>query len=138
MKNTYIYPAIFTSDKYGYAVEFPDLPGCVTCADTELEAMKRAREVLAWHLWDRENEGESIPDISSVKGLSGKLKEDEYIVVIDVFMPPYRYAKENKATKITTTIPMWLKSRADKEKVNYSQLLQRAIKDTLGIEELRP
>jgi predicted RNase H-like HicB family nuclease len=101
MQNTYIFPAIFTHDEDGYAVEFPDLPGCVTCADTEAQAIRCAREALA------------------------------------LFMPPFRHARENRATKVTTTIPFWLKSQADHAKLNYSALLQHAIKEQLGMEEVR-
>ena len=39
MQDTYIYPAVFTSDEDGVAVKFPDLPGCLTCADNEQEAV---------------------------------------------------------------------------------------------------
>lgn len=133
MKDTYMYPAIFTADADGYAVEFPDLPGCATCADTEEEALKFAREVLSWHLWDRERSGEPIPEPTSVKRLTEGLGTNEYIAVVDVFMPTYRYAKENKATKVTTTIPLWMKTEADHLNLNYSDLLKEAIREKLGV-----
>lgn len=132
MKDTYMYPAIFTADADGYAVEFPDLPGCATCADTEEEALKSAREVLSWHLWDRERSGEPIPEPAPVKTLAERLETEEYIVFVDVFMPTYRYARENKATKVTTTIPLWMKTEADHRKLNYSDLLKEAIREKLG------
>ena len=135
MQDTYIYIALFTSDEDGVAVEFPDLPGCVTCAENEQEALRKAREVLSWHLWDYEQEEEPVPQPSSAKQLAAQLEENDYLVAVDVFMPPYRHAKENRATKVTTTIPFWLKSQADHAKVNYSALLQHAIKETLGMEE---
>ena len=40
----YTYPAIFYYDPDGISVEFPDLPGCLTCADSTEEAFRRARE----------------------------------------------------------------------------------------------
>lgn len=36
------YPAIFSKDEAGIAVEFPDLPGCFTCGKSEEEAVARA------------------------------------------------------------------------------------------------
>ena len=33
-KDCYVYPAIFPYSDDGISVEFPDLPGCLTCADT--------------------------------------------------------------------------------------------------------
>lgn len=49
MKNI-IYPAIFhKEDNGGYWVEFPDLPGCLTSADTMEEAYLMAGDALfAW------------------------------------------------------------------------------------------
>ncbi|HPJ27039.1 MAG TPA: type II toxin-antitoxin system HicB family antitoxin [Synergistaceae bacterium] len=137
MQDTYIFPAIFTHDEDGYAVEFPDLPGCVTCANTEAQAIRCAREALALYLWDSEKEGESIPEPSSHQSVTKNLQENEYVVSVDIFMPPFRHARENRATKVTTTIPFWLKSQADHAKLNYSALLQHAIKEQLGMEETR-
>lgn len=102
MQDAYAYPAVFTSDEDGVAVEFPDLPGCLTCADNEQEALRKAREVLSWHLWDREREGEPIPVPSSMKELVAHLEKDEHVVTIEVFMPPCRHVKGNKAAKSTT------------------------------------
>ena len=43
-KDCYVYPAIFTYEDDGISVEFPDLPGCLTCADTTEEAIKMANK----------------------------------------------------------------------------------------------
>ena len=39
MKDNYIFPAVFHVDEEGVSVCFPDLPGCLTCADTMEEAL---------------------------------------------------------------------------------------------------
>ncbi len=41
-KDMRTYPAIFSKDEAGIAVEFPDLPGCFTCGKSEEEAVARA------------------------------------------------------------------------------------------------
>lgn len=41
----------------------------------------------------------------------------------------------NKAVKKTLTIPYWLNKLAEKEKINFSSLLQSAIKETLDIND---
>ncbi|WP_274373014.1 MULTISPECIES: hypothetical protein [Synergistales] len=43
MRDTYVFPAVFTHNKNGYAVEFTELPGCLSCADPEVEAISCAR-----------------------------------------------------------------------------------------------
>ena len=43
IKDKYIYPAIFDFDEDGITVTFPDLPGCITCGDSQEEAFKNAK-----------------------------------------------------------------------------------------------
>lgn len=33
------------------SIEFPDLPGCLSCADTTEESVANAKEVLGLFLW---------------------------------------------------------------------------------------
>ena len=40
---TYLYPAVFTFEDGQISITFPDLPGCVSCADTEAEVVANAR-----------------------------------------------------------------------------------------------
>jgi post-segregation antitoxin (ccd killing protein) len=40
---------------------------------------------------------------------------------------------ENRREKTSVTIPRWLKAAAEAEGLNYSRLLEAAIKETLGI-----
>ncbi|MGB8956234.1 MAG: hypothetical protein WCC10_12750, partial [Tumebacillaceae bacterium] len=41
----------------------------------------------------------------------------------------------NKAVKKTLTIPQWLNDIAEENKINFSQILQDALKQTLGIKQ---
>ncbi|QQE79572.1 hypothetical protein GI364_03490 [Alicyclobacillus sp. SO9] len=41
----------------------------------------------------------------------------------------------NKSIKKTLTIPKWLNDAAENQKLNFSQLLQYAIKERLGVTE---
>jgi hypothetical protein len=45
----------------------------------------------------------------------------------------YRAAIENKAIKKTLTIPSWLNHAAEKQHLNFSQILQEALKERLQI-----
>jgi predicted RNase H-like HicB family nuclease len=49
MKDNYIFPAVFSVESDGVSVEFPDLPGCLTCGDTEEEALFMAKDALHLH-----------------------------------------------------------------------------------------
>lgn len=44
-----------------------------------------------------------------------------------------RSAMDNRSIKKTLTIPWYLNELAEKQHINFSQLLQAALKDRLGI-----
>lgn len=46
----FVYPAIFHKEENSYWVEFPDLEGCQTFADTLEEAAEMAQEALSGYL----------------------------------------------------------------------------------------
>lgn len=56
IKDKYIFPAIFSYDDDGVSVEFPDLPGCYTCADSTEEALEMAKDVLGLHIYGMEQD----------------------------------------------------------------------------------
>jgi len=132
-KDIYIYPAIFTYDEDGISIEFPDLPGCLPCAKTTEEAIKNAKEAMALHLWSMEKDGEPIPEPTPVNKIH--VKNNQAIMLVEVYMPVYREAIENQSVKKTLTIPQWLNRLAEEKKVNFSQLLQAALKEYLGIHD---
>ena len=130
-KDIYIFPAILSFDEDGISVEFPDLPGCLTCGNSTEEAINRAKEALGLHLYGMEEDNEFIPDPTDIKDLY--LDKGQIPILIDVIMPIHRKAIENQAVKKTLTIPQWLNKEAMKHDVNFSQILQDALKDHLGL-----
>ncbi|OAH53094.1 pilus assembly protein HicB [Domibacillus aminovorans] len=132
-KDRYIYPAIFDYADDGISVSFPDLPGCFTCGDTDDEALAMAKEAMALHLYGMEEDKDDIPAPSSPRTI--KQGDNQAIVLIEVWMPPFRHEMQNQAVKKTLTIPRWLDSVAKEHKVNYSHLLQEALKEHLGLQK---
>lgn len=132
MKDRYIYPAIFSYDDDGITVEFPDLPGVVTCGSDNEEALSMSKEALSLHLYGMEEDNDVIPDPTSPNELN--VSSNQVVILIDVWMPPFRSEMRNQSVKKTLTIPRWLDDVAKEHNVNYSHLLQNAIKDHLGIQ----
>lgn len=133
-KNTYIFPAVFTYENgFEIAVTFPDLPGCATCGKDEEEALEMAKEALGGHLYCMETAGEDIPSPSSLKDVS--IEDNERAILVDVFMPTVRFSEENKSVNRTVTLPAWLNAAAVEKGVNFSQALQHAIIEQLGIDD---
>ncbi|MBQ8537843.1 MAG: type II toxin-antitoxin system HicB family antitoxin [Clostridia bacterium] len=129
--DTYVYPAIFTYEEGQISVTWPDLPGCVTCGDTEQEALLSAKEAMGGHLWCMEEDDDPIPEPSSLENVI--LEANERPVLIDVFMPAIRMAKENRSVSRTITLPAWLNAVALSKGVNFSQVLQKALMEQLGV-----
>ena len=124
--DTYLYPVVFTYEADGQiAITFPDLPGCVSCADDETSALRSAREALGGHLWCMEQDGDPMPTPTPL--LQIPLEVNERVMLLDVFMPSLRLAKGNRSVNRTVTLPAWLNAAAMERKVNFSQVLQQAL-----------
>lgn len=131
MKDSYEFVAIFNYAEDGISISFPDLPGCLSCADTTKEAIKNAEEVLGLVLYDMEEENEEIPEPTLLENV--KCEKNERAVLINVWMPLVRNEIDEQSIKKTLTIPQWLNKIAEKENVNFSKLLQSALKDYLKV-----
>ena len=131
----YHYIAIMDYEDDGVHITFPDLLGCVSFGKDEADAVKQAREVLALHLWGIEDDGEVPPVPSTIKDLSheNKLPENQTYFLVETFMPSIREKMANRVVKKTLTIPAWLNARAESYGINFSQTLQRALKQELNM-----
>ena len=131
MKDRYVFPAVFYYAEDGISIEFPDLPGCLPCADTTDEAVKNAKEALGVHLYGMEKDGEEIPEASDIKNI--KVEDCCILMLVEVFMPLVRDRINNKYVKKTLTIPYWLNAEAENQGVNFSGVLQDALKEYLHL-----
>lgn len=131
MKDSYEFVAIFDYAKDGISISFPDLPGCLSCADTTNEAIKNAEEVLGLVLYDMEQEKEKIPNPTPLEDI--QCKNNQKTMLINVWMPLVRNELDEQCVKKTLTIPGWLNKLAEKENVNFSKILQSALKDYLQV-----
>ena len=123
-----VYPAIFIPEDNGeYSVIFPDLTGCATCGDDLEHALTMAQEALGLYLVALEEERQEMPIASSIKAL--KTKRGEFINHIMVEVNQYR---RNKSVNTMVTIPAWLKEAGERAHVNFSGVLQDALKAKLG------
>ena len=128
----YIYPAIFTKeDDGGYSVVFPDLESCYTCGDTLEQAMDMAEDCLALVLYGYETDQKEIPTASSIDSIS--TSSDEFVSLIKCYTLSYRKQYSSKAVKKTLTIPEWMNDEGMRAGINFSQLLQDALMQKIGI-----
>ncbi|AET67558.1 hypothetical protein Desor_1937 [Desulfosporosinus orientis DSM 765] len=128
-----IYPACFYPSEDGYTVVFPDLPGCVTEGDTLPEAMDMAIDAASGWLLSEVEENKQLPKATNIKNVIPNEYENGFVSLIGVDLDEYSQKHGNKAVKKTLTIPAWLNTIAEENNVNFSQVLQSALKDQLGI-----
>ena len=127
----YVYPAIFTPENGMYNVVFPDLESCYTCGDNLADAMYMAEDVLAFTLYDFERENRSIPAPSDLKDI--QVSDNEFVNLIACDTIEYQKRNNNKAVKKTLSIPEWLNEAATAAGLNFSQVLQIALKQQLNL-----
>lgn len=132
----YAYTAIFTPEENGlYSVSFPDLKGCYTSGDDMVNAVYMAQDVLNLTLYDLEQDNKSIPKASKPHEIS--ISGEQFTSLIAVDTDAYRRFYESKSIKKTLTIPMWLNERAEQANINFSGVLQSALKELLHVQELK-
>jgi len=128
----YVYPAIFRPEPEGnYHVFFPDIKGAGTCGDDFSDCIEMGGDWLCQKLYNMEESGNSIPAPSSINDI---VKQDgDVVTLISVDTNSYRRFYESKLIKKTLNIPYWLNARAEDASINFSQALQKALKEELQI-----
>ena len=131
MKDKFFYPALFhKEDDGGFWVSFPDIPECLTQGTDMSQAYEMAVDALGLALEDRMKEN-NIPVPTSIDFLV--IAENSYPVIIEFDLLEYKKKHSSRAVKKTLTIPEWLNDEAIKKNINFSAVLQEALKAQLGI-----
>jgi len=124
MKKNYIYPATYEHEDNGtISVYFPDIDNCFTFGETVEECLKNAKECLELFVETELELGNELPKPTDYN----KISKDKFLVIADV----EKMKKQNKSVNRTVTLPHWLNVAAEKEKVNFSRILQEALKERI-------
>ena len=127
----YVYPAVFVPEDGLYNVTFPDLPDCYTSGDDLTDAMFMAQDILADVLADKEEQNGFVPNPSDLSTLTVPTGCTAVLVSADT--DAWRRAHSGKPVKKTLTIPQWLDTAAQVRGINFSQVLQDALRAQLGV-----
>ena len=138
-----VYPAIFhKAVEGGYIVIFPDFNYGATQGETLDEAIEMAQDYIGTWLYDDYIQGKELPKPSNINDISLKIAEDEkeYYIPNESFkslvsLDMKKYVRECKSQIVrkNVSIPSWLNEMAKRYNLNFSNLLQEAIKKELGI-----
>lgn len=126
-----VYPALLASSEGGgYVIRVPDVSGCITTGATIEEALDNIRDALAGCLCVLEDISEPLPAPSEPFSVA---EDGSTVVLIDVDLLEYRRATDTRVVRKNVSLPAWLSNMADKQGINCSQLLQRALKKELHL-----
>jgi len=122
-----VYPALFSpwEEGNGYTVEFPDLPGCVTEGATLAEAIEMAEDAASGWILGELEDGNAIPAASSPASIS--VADGDFLSAVVLDMDAYAEKYGSKAVRKNLTIPAWLNTFAESQKLNFSQVLTEAL-----------
>ena len=135
-----IYPACFFKEENGYCVIFPDLDNLATCGENLEEAMSMAVDCLAGYLYALKQDGKAMPTPSDLQAIriehvARELEIDDvqesFVNLVSVDVSSYAKAHFERSVKKTLTIPEWLNNAALEKGINFSQVLQEALKQRL-------
>lgn len=124
--NICFYPAIFTKHlDDSYQVKFLDFE-CELSASSLEEAFQTAQVHLFEFLTNSDHRPTPTIPYSHIS-----LEKNQFISLIEVDL----FKCQQLSIKKTLTIPMWLNAVAEDRGINFSQLLQRALREELKIEK---
>lgn len=125
----YVYPACFYPEENGqYSVIFPDFNGA-TYGNSLSDAMDMAADYLGGTIIDLLDDNEKLPNPSNITSIKADEYPNGFTSLISVDANEYR---SQKSVKKTLTIPAWLDKEATKRHVNFSAVLQDALKAILN------
>lgn len=135
------YPACFFKEENGYSVIFPDLNWLSTCGSTLDEVLSASTDCLAGYLYMHEKENKSIPAASDINDINlisiakelEMTPEKAFVNLVTVDVAAYAKTHFEKPVKKTLTIPAWLNTAALEQNINFSQVLQEALKAKLHV-----
>lgn len=123
-----VYPTILTKDGNGYVVHVPDFR-IVTEGSDLADAIFMARDAIGIMGIELKDEGKPLPEAHSRNFYT---EPGDIVTLVDVDFTEYRKKNDNRAIKKNCTIPYWLSVKAEKEGINFSRVLQDALKEKLN------
>ena len=125
----FFYPVVFEPEEVGVSVYVPDIPGCFTQGDSLEEALDNVQDAIGLMLEDKTPE--EYPQPSKPNQL--RLEDAQFVMMVAFDKLAYDRKYNAKAVKKTLSIPAWLNNLAQERHINFSNLLQRALLNELGL-----
>ena len=126
------YPIVLTQGKEYIVVFVPDF-NINTQGKSIPDALEMARDAIGIMGIDMEDDGEALPEPSELADVQAAAETGELVSLVDVDFDEYRRRNDMRAVKKNCTIPSWLAAEAERAGVNFSAVLQSALKQELHL-----
>ena len=133
--NEITYPVILTYEDDTIYIGIPDFntDNYISFADNLNDIIKFSKELITLYYTELEENGGKIPKPSDIRDLKKNLKENQEVIYISLWLPYEKSLIKVAYKKKTLSIPTWLDILATQKNINFSQTLQEALKEKLGI-----
>lgn len=128
MKNAY--PIIIEPNDDFFVVFVPDF-NINTQGTSIAESMEMARDAIGMCGCYMQDNNQSIPAPSNIENV--KAEKGTIVTMVDVNFQEYRKKQDLRAVRKNLTIPSWLNEEAESAGLNFSAVLQNALKKELHI-----
>lgn len=126
------YPIVMTQGKEFVVVFVPDFNINTQGKDVP-DAIEMARDAIGLMGIDMQDDGEALPEASSIASAQAEAPSGAIVSLVDVDFAEYRRKNDMRVVKKNCTIPSWLNFEAERAGVNFSAVLQAALKSELHI-----
>lgn len=123
-----VYPIVLSKDGDGYFVTIPDF-NINTEGDSLENAVKMAKDAIGINGIQLEDDEKELPQPFSCEI---EKQVGDKVALIDVDFVEYRKKHDNRTVRKNCTIPYYLNVEAEKAGINFSRLLQEALKQKLN------
>ncbi len=117
-----------TPDKEGYVVYIPDF-NINTEGHDLADSIGMARDAIGLMGIDMQDDKKALPSPSPLDQI--KAAKEDIVTFVDVDFDEYRRKNDVRTVKKNCTLPNWLCYEAETANINFSQVLQSALKREL-------
>lgn len=128
------YPIVMTRGEKYIVVSVPDFEIGTQGKDIP-DALEMARDAIGVVGIDMEDDGETLPEASSLTEVQKDAPDGALVSLVDVDFTEYRRKSEMRVVRKNCTVPSWLCHEAEEAGINFSAILQAGLKRELHIED---
>jgi len=125
-----VYPVIITKGAQYFLASVPDCD-IDTQGETIVEAIEMARDAISIWCVCQQDENRELPVPSDMMHITHNA--GDIVTLVDADITTYRKRMAHRTVRKNLTIPSWLNEEAEKQGVNFSQVLQQGLKEHLQL-----